>query len=246
MSRQSQTARAVLSLRELLLNGEFEPNEHLSELPLVERLGVSRTPLRLALARLEHEGLLEARDGGGYSVREFTRSDIDDAIELRGVLEGTAARMAAEHGVSRRLLNRMTACTDRMEAVVRERDDEVEAFVEYVDRNESFHELLAESAGSPVLARAIEQATSLPFASPGAVVLSHAALERSWEILLVAVRQHRALVEAIEQGQGSRAEAVAREHARIAAENLDVALDDADARDRVPGGTLIRLPVDGG
>ncbi len=45
---------------------------------------------------LEHEGLLETLPGGGFVVREFTRTDIDDAIELRGVLEGTAARLAAE------------------------------------------------------------------------------------------------------------------------------------------------------
>src|ERR671924_755438 len=92
----SQTARALLGLRELLLGGEYPPGQRLSELPLVERLGVSRTPLRLALARLEHEGLIEALPAGGYAVRQFTRADIDDAIELRGLLEGTAARFAAE------------------------------------------------------------------------------------------------------------------------------------------------------
>src|SRR3954469_20638058 len=92
----SQMARALLGLRELLFNGEYPPGQRLSELPLVERLGVSRTPLRLALARLEHEGLIEALATGGYVVRSFTRADIDDAIELRGVLEGTAARFAAE------------------------------------------------------------------------------------------------------------------------------------------------------
>ncbi|HEV7175909.1 MAG TPA: GntR family transcriptional regulator, partial [Solirubrobacteraceae bacterium] len=55
---RSQMMRALLRLRELILSGEFEPGERMSELPLVERLGVSRTPLRLALATLEHEGLL--------------------------------------------------------------------------------------------------------------------------------------------------------------------------------------------
>src|SRR5918992_3781923 len=92
----SQMARALLRLRELVLEGEFAPGERLSELPLVERLGVSRTPLRLALARLEHEGLIEALPGGGYAVRQFTRDDINEAVDLRGVLEGTAARFAAE------------------------------------------------------------------------------------------------------------------------------------------------------
>ncbi|MGH2885354.1 MAG: GntR family transcriptional regulator, partial [Solirubrobacteraceae bacterium] len=81
--------RALFALREQILSGEFKPGERMSELRLVERLGVSRTPLRLALSSLEHEGLLQAIPTGGYAVREFTQTDIRQAIELRGVLEGT-------------------------------------------------------------------------------------------------------------------------------------------------------------
>src|SRR4026209_306595 len=95
-NQNSQTAKATLGLRELLLNGTFEPRERVPELRLVEELGGSRTPLRIAPLTLEHEGPLETLPGGGFVVREFTRTDIDDAIELRGVLEGTAARLAAE------------------------------------------------------------------------------------------------------------------------------------------------------
>src|ERR1700704_2084456 len=104
---RSQMMRALLRLRELILSGEFAPGERMSELPLVERLGVSRTPLRLALAGLEHEGLLRRLTRGGYAVREFTQDDIRDAIELRGVLEGTAARFAAERGPTRGDIRRL-------------------------------------------------------------------------------------------------------------------------------------------
>ena len=75
------------------------PSSHASAFPSFvwsRQLGVSRTPLRTALMTLEHEGLLETLPGGGFVVREFTRTDINDSIELRGVLEGTAARLAAE------------------------------------------------------------------------------------------------------------------------------------------------------
>jgi len=245
VSGQSQTTRALLQLRELLLDGEFEPGERLAELQLVERLGVSRTPVRLALASLEHEGLVQALDGGGYVVREFTRRDIDDAIELRGVLEGTAARLAAERGVGRPVLGRMRACAEQMEAVVHERDGSVESFMDYVELNELFHARLVECAQSPVIEHAIERAVSLPFASPSAFVLAQAGLERSREILLVALNHHAALLDAIERRQGSRAEDVAREHARLASQNLDVALHDKQSRERLPGGTLIRLPLPG-
>src|SRR5690348_9067596 len=91
----SQAARAMIGLREMLLRGEFAPGERISELPLVARLGVSRTPIRLSLERLAHMGLLETGAGGGFVVRSFAISDVYDAIELRGILEGAAARLAA-------------------------------------------------------------------------------------------------------------------------------------------------------
>ncbi len=95
----SQTVRAQLRLRELILGGELAPGARIPELALVERLGVSRTPVRAALVRLAEEGLLEALPGGGFAVRDFSETDICDAIELRGTLEGLAARLAAERGV---------------------------------------------------------------------------------------------------------------------------------------------------
>src|SRR5712691_5743186 len=92
----SQAVRALIRVREMLLRGEVARGERISELPLVARLGMSRTPIRLALERLAHIGLLEAVATGGFTVREFTLAEVRDAIEVRGVLEGTAARLAAE------------------------------------------------------------------------------------------------------------------------------------------------------
>ena len=68
----SQTARAFIGVRELLLRGNFERGERISELPLVARLGMSRTPIRLALERLAHIGLLDVGATGGFTVREFS------------------------------------------------------------------------------------------------------------------------------------------------------------------------------
>src|ERR1700688_4087771 len=92
----SQTARATLLLREMVIDGHFRPGERIKEIPLVSKLGVSRIPLRLALERLSHEGLIEVRPTRGFVVQQFSTTDIYDAIELRGSLEGTAARLAAE------------------------------------------------------------------------------------------------------------------------------------------------------
>jgi GntR family transcriptional regulator of vanillate catabolism len=235
----SQSMRALLRLRELLLSGEFAAGTRMSELPLVERLGVSRTPLRLALANLEHEGLLELLPGGGYAVREFTQADIDDAIELRGVLEGTAVRFAAERRVPRRQLAAMRACIEQMEGAVHEAD--YDSFARYVDLNERFHMLLRKAAGSPVLERALDGIVSLPFASPSSFVLAQAELPESREILVVAQSHHRGLVDAIDHREGARAEALAREHARLARRNLEIVLSNREVLDRMPGASLIRL-----
>ena len=95
----SQTVKAQLRLRELIVGGVLKPGQRIAELALVERIGVSRTPIRMALVRLQEEGLLEALPSGGFMVKDFSEEDIRDAIELRGTLEGLAARLAAERGV---------------------------------------------------------------------------------------------------------------------------------------------------
>ncbi len=233
----SQSVRALLRLRQMLFEGAFAPGERMAELPLVERLGVSRTPLRLALSTLAHEGLLELLPTGGYAARAFTLGDVEEAIELRGVLEGTAARFAAERGADSAALAELN---DQLDPVVHDSSDE--SFVSYVDLNERFHALLLEAAGSEVLSRAVAQVVALPFASPSAFVLAEAELPESREILVIANHHHRELVRAIERGEGARAEAVAREHARLARRNLEIVIANRDVLRAIPGHSLLQLP----
>lgn len=231
------TVKTTLALRELLLKGAFAPGERVAELALVERLGASRTPLRVALLKLEHEGLLATLPGGGFVVREFTLDDIVDAIELRGVLEGTAARFAAERLASPDELATLQACTSELAEVVH--DPSEAAFMRYLELNERFHSGLCELAKSSALSRAIANAVSLPFAAPNALLASHAELPESREILVIAQYQHGAIVEAIGAGHGARAEEIAREHARLAFANLALVLAHRELLDRVPGAPLL-------
>jgi GntR family transcriptional regulator, vanillate catabolism transcriptional regulator len=212
----------------------------MSELPLVERLGVSRTPLRLALAELEHEGLLRGLPAGGYVVRQFTQQDISDAIELRGVLEGTAARFAAERGAAPRDVRALRKINEAIEQLVHLSD--YESFERYLELNERFHARLLKLAGSPLLVRALEGIVSLPFAGPSAFVLAEAELVESRDILIIAHRHHDSLIEAIEHRQGARAESLAREHARIALTNLGIVLRHREVLERLPGASLIAMP----
>jgi GntR family transcriptional regulator, vanillate catabolism transcriptional regulator len=238
-ANRTQMMRALLALREQILSGEFKPGERMSELRLVERLGVSRTPLRLALASLEHEGLLRVLPTGGYVVREFTQTDIRHAIELRGVLEGTACRFAAEHGASRRDLRALQEINDAVEPLVHRAD--YESFERYVALNATFHARLVKMAHSPLLERTLATVLSLPFATPSALVLQHAQLPESREILIVAHRQHLWLVEAIASREGARADSVAREHARLSLTNLEIVLSRRGLLEQVPGASLVAL-----
>src|SRR5579864_5037185 len=113
----SQTARATLLLREMVIDGHFQPGERIKEIPLASRLGVSRIPLRLALERLAHEGLIEVRPTRGFVIQQFSRTDIYDAIELRGSLEGMAARLAAERFDDSADLSAMKDLSQQMDAL---------------------------------------------------------------------------------------------------------------------------------
>src|ERR1041385_3469809 len=141
----TQAGRAVLTLRELLLKGQFPPGEHLSEPQLVARLGVSRTPIREALTRLAHEGLLYTTGTGRYPVPEFSMSDVRDAIELRGVLEGTAARLAAERLAKAEELESIRRVQAELDAI---KHISVDTFSAYMELNERFHEQLVSLAKS--------------------------------------------------------------------------------------------------
>src|SRR5215470_12737916 len=107
-----------------------------------------------------------------------------------------------------------------------------------MDANEAFHAAVLDLAKSAMLRRTLELTTSLPFASPSAMVVPTSVLPKSDEVLIVAQEHHRAILEAIGARQGTRAESLAREHALLARRVLDVALSDRNALSRVPGGPL--------
>lgn len=249
-SEDSQTGRTLLNLRGMLLRGEFQPGERLSELPLVARLGVSRTPIRLALDRLAHEGLLEASPTGGFVVRAFTIEDIWDAIETRGVLEGAAARLAAERLEQDSELIQLREYRDEMDAMIRIDDDpdtfrepDIDSFAGYLDLNEIFHSEIVTLSKSPMLRRALNHVTSVPFASPSALVYVKTKLPRAPQVFAISHEHHRAIVEAIEHREGARAEALAREHSRMTRRSVEFALSDSSILSNVPGASLIKTPV---
>ncbi|RYD97840.1 MAG: GntR family transcriptional regulator [Sphingomonadales bacterium] len=244
MAKQAEAAthgrRAVIELREKILSGEMPGGMRLFEVPIAELLDISRTPVREALSRLTEEGLLERLPGGGFVVRRFGFADVIDAIELRGVMEGMAARLAAEHGVREDELRKIEATVLQIDSCFGERVDDVD-FDAYSELNERFHHQLAGLPGSEMIRREVERAGSLPFASPSAFLPDRADIAAFRRSLRGAQEQHRAMVSAIAGREGTRAEAIAREHARTARRNLEYMLNEDPALiTRVRGLALIR------
>jgi GntR family transcriptional regulator of vanillate catabolism len=237
----SQGLAAVLGLRQLIMDGELRAGDRLSEVRLAARLEVSRTPLRLALAQLEHEGLLEPVPGGGFVVRSFSGRQVVDAIELRGVLEGAAARLAAQRNNGPRALGELVACVAKLDRIV---GNDVaptgEEFELYVELNEAFHNEMFVLAGSDVLRDAYERVLALPFAQPSFFLEVQADKNLFEPTLYAGNAQHHEILDAIERGDGDEAERLARRHAHLAVENLESVLE-SGGLDKLPGSSLINV-----
>jgi GntR family transcriptional regulator of vanillate catabolism len=236
----SAQQQALLALRSSILAGELPGGSRITELAVVERLGVSRTPVRAALQRLEQEGLLEALPNGGYAVQSFSERDVADAIELRGTLEGLLARLAAERGGGAVPLAEARALLAQIDAVLEAPTLDGAAFAGYVGLNQRFHALVAELAASPLIERQLERVVALPFASPSAFVVAQAQSPQARDMLVIAQDQHRQVLDAIERREGARAEALMREHARLAQRNLRAVLAGEHGAQAIDGLRLIR------
>lgn len=238
---KTRVSGAVINLRQRILSGDISGGTRLFEVQLAKDMQISRTPVRDAMSRLAEEGLLERANGGGFVVRTFGFSDVIDSIELRGVLEGTAARLAAERGVSDDTLANARAVIERLDACFGTEIGDV-AFENYSELNAEFHTEMAELSGSRIIRHELERVKRLPFASPSAFLPDKANIQGFHKSLTMAQEQHRAIINAIAAREGTRAEAIAREHARIARDNLEFIL--SGDRGHVSGFPGLALVVD--
>jgi GntR family transcriptional regulator of vanillate catabolism len=137
------------------------------------------------------------------------------------------------------LLTEARACLAHIDQLLAADSLNEEAFGSYVSHNEKFHALLEEMAGSEVLRREWERVIGLPFASPSGFVVSQANSPQARDMLIVAQDQHHQVLQAIERREGGRAEAIMREHSRLAQRNLSEAMRNTDL-EQLPGVRLIR------
>jgi len=200
------TAKAYDAIRGEILSGGFAPGARLKEEELVELCGVSRTPVREALRRLQQEGLVECAPNRGAFVREWSFSDMEEIFSLRAVLESYAARRAAQNLTTAQLAELRGLC-GRMERAVRSGDADTERV--FLDANSKFHRIILDAAGSARLSAMLRYVVETPLIMRTFARYSPDEVERS-------LRHHRELVEAFAMQDSDWAAAVMSSHIRAA------------------------------
>lgn len=197
---KSRTSEAIYrTLREAVLDGVLSPGERLSENDLASELGVSRTPIREALLRLESERLIWRPSGRSAVVSRLTEEEILDVYSVRGTLDGLAAELAA--------MNANPPQISKLAWVNSQMKDAADAgeFDTMARLNLEYHEALAEASGNGLLVYLMTQVhsrvrrfPSTTFAHPGRA--------------LEAIDEHVAIIEALEAGRADEARSLAKDH----------------------------------
>jgi DNA-binding GntR family transcriptional regulator len=191
--------KVYTSLREAILDNRLKPGERLVERKLADQLKVSRTPVREAIRMLELEGLVSHLPRIGAVVARIDHAEVLEIYRIRAVLEGLAARMAAER-ITPDSLGRLEELMKSMEAGIRRGDPEG------LERDHlAFNDGIYSAAGSPRLYAMI---TSLTDFIARSARIGYTRPGRAEE----AAREHRRLLEALRLHDGDLSERIAREH----------------------------------
>lgn len=125
------------TLRQAILKGELKPGERLMEIQLANKLGVSRTPVREAIRKLELEGLVLMIPRKGAEVAEITRQDMEDVLEVRTALEELAVKDACDHITDAQLSELKKASNEFKKALLEGKD-----LVTCADADMHFHDVI--------------------------------------------------------------------------------------------------------
>jgi DNA-binding GntR family transcriptional regulator len=185
------------ALVELIVGGALQPGQHLVEAELARQLGVSRQPIRESLHRLQAEGWVDLRPGQGAFVHTPTEQEVDHLLDVRGLLEGEAARMAAMAATPEDIVRLRELWSEGMAALEADDADRI------VAANAAFHAYVTSLAGNVVLTELAGLVDRRVRWYYGRVV--HTRGHESWQ-------EHGALVDAIEAGDSDAATAIVRRH----------------------------------
>jgi len=204
MKQRSQTVAE--QLRALIMSGAIAPGEELLEIPTAARLGISRTPLRPALAALAQDGLLQRRGARGYVVRKVSVREVLDAYVVRAHLEGIACTIVARQGLSDELREQLREALESGDEMLRTVVSTDEMRLQWREMNERFHRLILEATTNACLIDVTARTLALPFVSSRVAHFdNHDALARSHD-------DHWGIFNAMIDRDSARAGAIMQEH----------------------------------
>ncbi|MFD0666676.1 GntR family transcriptional regulator [Ramlibacter sp. MAHUQ-53] len=193
-------------LKQRVVAGAYAPAAQLKEEHLARELGTSRTPVRAALQRLVDDGLATAEPGRGVRVAQWTESDIEETYELRGLLEGHAAALAARRG-GLALADRLDALNDEMDRAIAKGGRALPERLQ--DINARFHRAVLEAAGSPRLRGMLAGVIDMP-------VVTRSHFISTLQDKVQSLQHHRDLAAAVRAGDADLARQVMQLHLRVA------------------------------
>jgi GntR family transcriptional regulator of vanillate catabolism len=211
----SDPGSVVATLRRLIIDGHYAAGTRLAEIPVAQALGVSRTPVRLAMRTLQQEGLLQSVGKRGVVVRQFSEADVQCAIEVRGALEGLAARRLAERGMPAAVQAALRQCVADGAALLAKGHLVADDIGAWSRINNAFHDTIVSATDSRVIADAIARNNHLPFASADSIVIDPQALDREYQKLRTAQLHHELVFDALAKRESARVEMLMREHAYV-------------------------------
>jgi DNA-binding GntR family transcriptional regulator len=199
----SLRAKVFSRIQNDILNGVYQPGDSLTEKKLCEELGVSRTPVREALRQLELEELVQSTPNKGVIVTGVTQKDVEEIYIIRIMIEGLAARWATEH-ITPRDIQELKDALDLEEFYTMKKEAE-----HILKLDSKFHDILFRASKSKPLMhmlrtfhRYIQRARNASFESP----------DRAKKVL----EEHKAILDAVIEGDADRAERVTKEHVKNA------------------------------
>ena len=203
-------------IRDAIAAGTYAPGSRLREEELADDIGVSRTPIREALRRLDAEGVVEFVPNRGAHVASWTDQDLAEIFDLRAVLEGFAARLAARN-ISDEQVARLRELSAEMDALA------VGSAADRLDRisalNNEFHALVVEASGNRQLVQLVAGLVQVPLVHRTFRRYDDASLQRS-------MGHHRELITALERHDVNWAGTVMRSHVYAARAVLEADLAD--------------------
>lgn len=226
MARSPFAERVYQALHEAIMDGRFAGGVRLKEVALAEQFNTSRTPIREALMQLERDGLIDLLPNRGAVVRSLSERDVEDAFQIRALLEGYGAAQAALR-ITEEQMQELEQICDEMEGPDG-RGTSPETIAYLLERNDRFHQIILAASGNSRLPSALSADMEIPYIYRTYYWYTDKERQRSFHY-------HRELVESFRRRDMLWAESAMKSHVHAARNYLVARLRAVQAEQEARG-----------